>query len=44
MEVQVSKKDMESGKTTWVAFGWSMINLFTHERELNSGIWRLPLY
>ena len=29
---------------TWVAYGWTLINLFNFKRELYTGIWRLPLY
>ena len=31
-------------KSYFVSYGWTLINLFNLQRELNQGIWRLPLY
>jgi hypothetical protein len=43
IEVQVPKIDAY-GDTTWVAYGWTILNLFDFKRDVNAGIWRLPLY
>lgn len=44
VEVQVPKQDDEWNETNWIAYGWSIINLFDYKRDINAGVWRLPLY
>ena len=44
IEVQVPKVIDEYEPPKWVAYGWTLINLFDYKRDLNVGIWRLPLY
>jgi len=43
IEVQVPKVN-NYNDVTWVAYGWTIINLFDYKRDVNAGTWRLPLY
>ena len=42
VEMQVPKT--ASDNTNWVSYGWTILNVFDLKREINSGIWKLPLY
>ena len=42
VEMQVPKT--ASDNTNWVSYGWTILNVFDLKRDLNSGIWKLPLY
>ena len=43
IEVQVPKA-ASLGDPKFVAYGWTLVNVFDHQRELNSGKIKLPLY
>ena len=42
IEIQVQRNPND--KMYFVSYGWTLINLFSLQREINQGIWRLPLY
>jgi hypothetical protein len=42
VEMQVPKS--ASNPDTWVSYGWTILNVFDLKREMNSGVWKLPLY
>lgn len=42
VELQVPKSVYEPN--VWVSYGWTILNIFDIKRELNAGVWKLPLY
>ena len=44
IEVQVPKPTESYEEQQYIAYGFSMINLFDFKRAINAGVWRLPLY
>jgi hypothetical protein len=44
MEFQVKRNDTEAGETRYASIGWTVMNLFDSNYELNTGQFRCPLY
>ena len=43
LEVQVQQANQDN-EGWFVSFGWTLLNLFDHRRDLDKGVWKLPLY